>query len=180
MAISGLGLHAQIQNNNFMLGGGAAFSQITVAGASTFQADISANAAYLFHFGEVAKNGSLAAGLRPSFTWNPTESVYKGVLFTRYYYHFKTVSPFAEFNLGYRHKNTFDAINQETFSITESFVWGGKLGVAFILARNVTFDTFFFYDKLNSTIHFLTDPPIPSSKTKDKSMGLGLGFQIFL
>ena len=173
-------MQAQIQENNIMLGGGALFSQITIAGASTYQAEITANAAYLFHFGEYAKKGSLAAGLRPSFAWNPTESVYQFVFFGRYYYHFKTVSPFAEFNLGYRHKNTFDAVNQETFAITESFVWGAKLGAAFKLARNVTFDTFFFYDNLNSVTHFLTDPPIPSSKNKDRSLGLGLGFQIFL
>ncbi len=175
-----MGLQAQIQDNNIMLGGGALFSQITIAGASTYQAELSFDAAYLFHFGESAKNGSLATGLRPSITWFPGEAAYKGVAFTRYYYHFKTVSPFAEINMGYRYISTFQPTTFEKTAVKESFVTGSKLGVAFLLGRNVTFDTFFFYENRNSTVHVLSVPNIPSSKSKDHSLGLGIGFQIFL
>jgi hypothetical protein len=163
-----------------MLGGGARFSQETISGQNSYQAEISVDAAYLLQFGSPDKSaGTLALGIRPSFSWDPTEAVYKGVVFARYYYNFKTVSPFVEINTGYRYKSSFDAINGEEFSYTESFVLGFKAGGAFYIAPHVTFDTFFFYDDLQSTIHF-NDNLFPSSKTSDQSLGLGIGFQIFL
>ena len=163
-----------------MLGGGAKFSQINVAGANTFQAEISLDAAYLIHFGEeVGKFGSLAVGLRPSYSWEPGKSRFKTVVFTRYYYHFKTVSPFAEINLGYRLESTFQPTTNEKTSYSEAFATGAKLGAAFKLGRNVTFDTFFFLDHFNSTVHFI-DTPIPSSHNKERTLGLGLQFHIFL
>ena len=156
-----------------MLGGAAKIWQHTVAEVSQYNAEISIDFGYLWH-----KN--LVSGVRPSYSWSFSDEIFQGVFFTRYYYPLKTFSPFIEANVGYSYRNIFSVIDMETFSVSESTLFGGKVGGAFFVAPKVTFDVFFFYDAFWSTIHNKSDLDFPSTKLKENSLGLGFGFQIFL
>ena len=96
-----------------MIGGDARFFATNLAGETSANAEVSVDAAYLFQFKNETKSlGTLALGLRPSFSWDPLNDKYKGVVFARYYYNFEHVSPFVEANIGYGLVNTFEEFNK--------------------------------------------------------------------
>lgn len=164
-----------------MIGGGAQFLGSTVAGQLTANIEISANAAYLFQLdkkGTENNKGTIALGLQPSFSWDPSSDYYSAMVFSRYYYNFERVSPFIEVDLGLARKNIFSTSSGELSSYEESFVPGGKLGGAFYVSPHVTFDAFLFYNAFYTTVNAIESQN--SSQNFNYNFGLGLGFQIFL
>lgn len=154
-----------------MLGGDASFYQREMLDEVFYNAELNANVGFLWH-------DHIASGLRPFFDFNTNDYTAGAVVFTRGYYYFKTCAPFVEVNAGYSYREvlwTDGAVN----SIVESTIIGGRAGVAFFISPKITFESFFFYDH-NISRNYPQTEGIKNTESKDKSLGLGLGFQFYL
>ena len=164
---------AQSEKNDWLLGGSARFWQYNRSGESLYQIAASGDAGFFWH-----KN--FVSGLRPTLSLTYSNRDFNTVIFTRYYHHFKTVSPYIEVNGGYGVLDFYRATNGELLSRTESGLIGARLGGAFWVTPRVSFDAFIYSTVLNSTVHNVQGSVGGSYQTRESINGLGIGFQILL
>lgn len=162
---------AQIEKKDWLLGGDAKFWQQELFDEILYTAELNINVGYFWH-----KN--FVSGVRPFFNFNSNDYTAGAIVFTRYYYHFKTISPFAEVGAGYSMRTIFWT-DGEVNSYTESTMLTARAGAAFFIAPKITFESYIFYDKSNSR-NYPQVEGVENSTSENYALGLGLGFQFFL